>query len=288
MVLLGPLGLRQDDPALVPGRPAHPDRGRSGSGDLRHRTARPGAGGLSPPDGGRRVPGLQPDRQPERPGQRRRPMRLAGVPTARAKARATELLERVGLGERGHHRPAPALRRAAAAGGHRPRPGARPAADPGRRAHGAPRPHPGRGHPPPDARPGQPGPHHRGLDPRRPGHPTGGPGDRAGAALLRRRPPARGGPPARTGRSCSARASGATSSTTWRTACSRCTGSWPTAASEVLAQVQPGNYVGELGPILNLPRSASVRARGEAFVIGYTVRAFRKDHPHHLADQAAT
>ena len=57
---------------------------------------------------------------------------------------------------------------------------------------------------------------------------------------------------------------------------------------EVLAQVQPGNYVGELGPILNLPRSASVRARGEAFVIGYTVRAFRQDHPHHLADQAAT
>jgi putative ABC transport system ATP-binding protein len=57
---------------------------------------------------------------------------------------------------------------------------------------------------------------------------------------------------------------------------------------EVLAQVKPGNYVGELGPILNLPRSASVRAMGEAFVIGYTVRAFRKEHPHHLADQIAT
>ena len=56
---------------------------------------------------------------------------------------------------------------------------------------------------------------------------------------------------------------------------------------EVLAQVKPGSYVGELGPILNLPRSASVRAVGEAFAIGYTVRAFRKDHPHHLADQAA-
>jgi putative ABC transport system ATP-binding protein len=52
--------------------------------------------------------------------------------------------------------------------------------------------------------------------------------------------------------------------------------------------VKPGNYVGELGPILNLPRSASVRAMGEAFVIGYTVRAFRKEHPHHLADQIAT
>ena len=34
------------------------------------------------------------------------PMRLAGVPRGRAKTRATELLERVGLGERSHHRPA--------------------------------------------------------------------------------------------------------------------------------------------------------------------------------------
>jgi putative ABC transport system ATP-binding protein len=57
---------------------------------------------------------------------------------------------------------------------------------------------------------------------------------------------------------------------------------------EVVAQVKPGSYVGELGPILNLPRSASVRAMGEAFVIGYTVRAFRRDHPHLLADQAVT
>ncbi len=57
---------------------------------------------------------------------------------------------------------------------------------------------------------------------------------------------------------------------------------------EVLAHVKPGNYVGELGPILNLPRSASVRAQGEAFAIGYTVRAFRQEHPHHLADQVAT
>ena len=57
---------------------------------------------------------------------------------------------------------------------------------------------------------------------------------------------------------------------------------------EVLARVPPGNDVGEPGPILDLPRSASVRARGEAFVVGSTVRAFRKEHPHHLADQVAT
>jgi putative ABC transport system ATP-binding protein len=57
---------------------------------------------------------------------------------------------------------------------------------------------------------------------------------------------------------------------------------------EVLAQIASGNYVGELGPILNLPRSASVRALEDSVVTGYTVRAFRKDHPHHLADQVAT
>jgi putative ABC transport system ATP-binding protein len=56
---------------------------------------------------------------------------------------------------------------------------------------------------------------------------------------------------------------------------------------EVLSQVGPGNYVGELGPILNLPRSASVRAIEDSAVVGYTVRAFRKEHPHHLVEQQA-
>jgi putative ABC transport system ATP-binding protein len=56
---------------------------------------------------------------------------------------------------------------------------------------------------------------------------------------------------------------------------------------EVLSQVGPGNYVGELGPILNLPRSASVRAVENTAVVGYTVRAFRNEHPHHLVEQQA-
>ncbi len=56
---------------------------------------------------------------------------------------------------------------------------------------------------------------------------------------------------------------------------------------EVLAQVAPGNYVGELGPILNLPRSASVRALEETVVIGYTVRSFRQINPHHAVREAA-
>jgi putative ABC transport system ATP-binding protein len=57
--------------------------------------------------------------------------------------------------------------------------------------------------------------------------------------------------------------------------------------TEVLAWVEAGNYVGELGPILNLPRSASVRALKDTVVIGYTVRAFRREHPHHIVEEAA-
>lgn len=56
-------------------------------------------------------------------------------------------------------------------------------------------------------------------------------------------------------------------------------------STEMLAHVEPGNYVGELGPILNLPRSASVRAAIDTTVIGYTVRAFRQDHPHQIVEQ---
>jgi putative ABC transport system ATP-binding protein len=41
----------------------------------------------------------------------------------------------------------------------------------------------------------------------------------------------------------------------------------------------PGLYFGELAPLLRLPRSASVRAVGDAVVTGYTLRRFRRDHP---------
>ena len=41
----------------------------------------------------------------------------------------------------------------------------------------------------------------------------------------------------------------------------------------------PGNYFGELAPLLRLPRSASVRAVGDAAVTGYTPRRFRREHP---------
>jgi putative ABC transport system ATP-binding protein len=57
--------------------------------------------------------------------------------------------------------------------------------------------------------------------------------------------------------------------------------------TEVLARIEAGNYVGELGPILNLPRSASVRAVTDSVVIGYTVRAFRQNHPHQVLEQSA-
>jgi putative ABC transport system ATP-binding protein len=38
----------------------------------------------------------------------------------------------------------------------------------------------------------------------------------------------------------------------------------------------PGDYVGELGPLFRMPRSATVRARTDATVVGYTVQAFRE------------
>ncbi len=57
--------------------------------------------------------------------------------------------------------------------------------------------------------------------------------------------------------------------------------------SETLAQVGPGNYVGELGPILNLPRSASVRALEDSVLVGYNVRAFRQINPHQSVRQTA-
>ena len=48
---------------------------------------------------------------------------------------------------------------------------------------------------------------------------------------------------------------------------------------EILATVGSGNYVGELGPMLNLPRSASARAKGPCRLTGFTVRAFRQAFP---------
>jgi putative ABC transport system ATP-binding protein len=48
---------------------------------------------------------------------------------------------------------------------------------------------------------------------------------------------------------------------------------------EPVAVIEAGNYFGELGPILNLPRSACARAKGPTRLTGYTVRAFRRKFP---------
>ena len=50
-------------------------------------------------------------------------------------------------------------------------------------------------------------------------------------------------------------------------------------SEEFLAQIGPGNYFGELGPMLNLPRSASARCRTAARLTGYPLRAFRRQFP---------
>jgi putative ABC transport system ATP-binding protein len=45
---------------------------------------------------------------------------------------------------------------------------------------------------------------------------------------------------------------------------------------ELLKLVGPGDYFGEIGPVFHLPRSATVRARTDATLVGYTVRTFRE------------
>jgi putative ABC transport system ATP-binding protein len=43
----------------------------------------------------------------------------------------------------------------------------------------------------------------------------------------------------------------------------------------LLATLGPGDHLGEMGPLFGLPRSASVRARSDASLTGYTAKAFR-------------
>jgi putative ABC transport system ATP-binding protein len=46
-----------------------------------------------------------------------------------------------------------------------------------------------------------------------------------------------------------------------------------------VAVIGPGNYFGELGPMLNLPRSASARAHIRSRLTSYPLRAFRQQFP---------
>lgn len=45
---------------------------------------------------------------------------------------------------------------------------------------------------------------------------------------------------------------------------------------EVIKVVGPGDYFGEMGPLFSLPRSATARAKTDALVVGYTIQAFRE------------
>jgi putative ABC transport system ATP-binding protein len=50
----------------------------------------------------------------------------------------------------------------------------------------------------------------------------------------------------------------------------------PGGGPEVLRVAKPGEHFGEIGPLFGLPRLASVRARTDPQVIGYSVPAFRQ------------
>lgn len=47
-------------------------------------------------------------------------------------------------------------------------------------------------------------------------------------------------------------------------------------SEEWITMTGEGGYFGELGPMLNLPRSATARARTDVVVTGYTARRFRR------------
>ena len=50
----------------------------------------------------------------------------------------------------------------------------------------------------------------------------------------------------------------------------------PGGGEETLKVVGEGDYFGEIGPLFHLPRSATARAHTDATVVGYTVQAFRE------------
>jgi len=50
----------------------------------------------------------------------------------------------------------------------------------------------------------------------------------------------------------------------------------PGGGEELLKVAVAGDYLGEIGPLFHMPRAATVRARTDATVVGYTVAAFRR------------
>jgi putative ABC transport system ATP-binding protein len=47
-------------------------------------------------------------------------------------------------------------------------------------------------------------------------------------------------------------------------------------SEETVAVITPGHYLGEMGPLFRIPRSATARARTDATVVGYNSHDFRK------------
>ena len=167
-------------------------------------------------------------------------------------------------------------RRSTTAGGHRPRPGARPAAGAGRRAHRPPRLRPGRERAAPHPQPHRRRSRRARVDPRRPDAAARRSDHRDAPRLdARRRRPrptpvtlAAGEhalPPGRSERPHLRRRDAARSMSSAR----------HPDGELLLATLGPGDHLGEMGPLFGLPRSATVRARSDTLLTGYTAKAFR-------------
>ena len=202
--------------------------------------------------------------------------RRRAVPSKEARARAIELLEQVGLGERLAPPSRRPVGRAAAARRHRPGARPRPAADPRRRAHRAPRLHPGRDRAADRARARVSGSRRRRRHPRRPDDPARRSGRRARAPFVAEwLGPQRGR--ARDGRHVLFEQGdrgdriyvveeGAIEVVRKR----------GDGTEELSRRSTVGDYFGEMGPLFGLPRSADAPGRTEPTVVtGYSVKDFR-------------
>ena len=178
---------------------------------------------------------------------------MAGVRRKRALRRADELLQRVGLGDRGAP-PAQALSGGpAAAGGRRPGPGGGPRDAPRRRAHRQPRLHPGRGDHLAAPRPASRRPAHHRVEPRRPPRARSPTGSCTSCPSSATTPARRGSWRSRPGRSIFEQGDRGELVYVIEAGRVEIVRQHADGTSEELAELGAGEYFGELGPAARVP-----------------------------------